>query len=99
MQNGPNPRNGKKTDEAHPPIHPTRFDATLQGNLSNPCLLLYDFGVQTCNIKYFKLHYILGNEARIYELIVRHFLACCSKDAQGTETTVEIEIAEERVMF
>ncbi|XP_021951308.2 DNA topoisomerase 3-alpha [Folsomia candida] len=67
VQEGPNPRNGKKTDQAHPPIHPTKFDATLQ-----------------------------GPEAKIYELIVRHFLACCSKDAEGRETTVEIEIAEER---
>ncbi len=24
--NGPTPRNGKKTDQAHPPIHPTKFD-------------------------------------------------------------------------
>lgn len=33
-----------------------------------------------------------GNEARLYEYIVRHFLACCSEDARGQETTVEIEI-------
>lgn len=32
----------------------------------------------------------------MYELIVRHFLACCSKDAQGQEVTVEIDIAEEK---
>jgi len=37
-----------------------------------------------------------GNEKRLYEFIVHHFLACCSKDAQGQEVTVEIEIAEER---
>jgi len=40
---------------------------------------------------------ISGNDAKVYELIVRHFLACCSKDALGKETTVEIEIAEEKV--
>lgn len=37
-----------------------------------------------------------GDEQRLYELIVRHFLACCSRDAQGQETTVEIDIAQER---
>lgn len=25
MARGPNPRNGSKTDEAHPPIHPLKF--------------------------------------------------------------------------
>lgn len=31
----------------------------------------------------------------VYELVVRHFLACCSKDAVGQETVVEIDIAGE----
>ena len=26
---GPNPRQGHKTDNAHPPIHPTRYISTL----------------------------------------------------------------------
>ncbi|XP_036596629.1 DNA topoisomerase 3-alpha [Trichosurus vulpecula] len=64
---GPTPRNGKKSDQAHPPIHPTKYTCDLQ-----------------------------GNEQRLYEFIVRHFLACCSEDAQGQETTVEIDIAQER---
>lgn len=64
---GPTPRNGSKSDQAHPPIHPTKYTDTLQ-----------------------------GNDQRIYEFIVRHFLACCSQDAQGQETTVEIDIAAER---
>lgn len=64
---GANPRRGTKTDNAHPPIHPTNYT----GNLN-------------------------GNEKRVYEFIVRHFLACCSKDAQGIETLVEIDIAGER---
>nr|XP_033819211.1 DNA topoisomerase 3-alpha isoform X1 [Geotrypetes seraphini] len=64
---GPNPRNGNKSDQAHPPIHPTKYTNSLQ-----------------------------GNEQRIYEFIVRHFLACCSLDAQGLETTVEIDIASEQ---
>ncbi|XP_051569913.1 DNA topoisomerase 3-alpha-like isoform X2 [Myxocyprinus asiaticus] len=64
---GPTPRNGNKSDQAHPPIHPTKYTNSLQ-----------------------------GNEKRLYEFIVRHFLACCSKDAQGQEVIVEIEITEER---
>ncbi|CAF1077721.1 unnamed protein product, partial [Didymodactylos carnosus] len=68
LNDGPNPRNGKQTDQAHPPIHPTRYpDQQLQ-----------------------------GDEKRVYELIVRHFLACVSKDAQGDETIVQIMINNEK---
>lgn len=63
---GPNPRNGSKSDQAHPPIHPTKYVSNLQ-----------------------------GKEKQIYELIVRHFLACISRDATGSETNVIIEIANE----
>ncbi|KAG8230661.1 hypothetical protein J437_LFUL010680 [Ladona fulva] len=38
-----------------------------------------------------------GKEKQIYEFVVRHFLACCSKDAEGMETLVEIDIANEKV--
>lgn len=57
---------GNKSDQAHPPIHPTKF----ANNLS-------------------------GDEKRIYELITRHFLACCDKDAHGFEVSVEATISEE----
>ncbi|KAM7428568.1 hypothetical protein ABFA07_020472 [Porites harrisoni] len=67
LERGPNPRRGNKTDNAHPPIHPTKYTDGLQ-----------------------------GNEKRLYEFIVRHFLACCSEDAKGQETNVEIEIAGEK---
>ncbi|XP_064405762.1 DNA topoisomerase 3-alpha-like isoform X2 [Halichondria panicea] len=67
LTRGATPRQGAKTDNAHPPIHPTKYTNTLQ-----------------------------GNEQRIYELVVRHFLACCSQDARGQETTVDIEIAKEK---
>ncbi|CAL1541767.1 unnamed protein product [Lymnaea stagnalis] len=66
LNNGPNPRNGNKTDQAHPPIHPLKYTDNLQ-----------------------------GNERKIYEYIVRHFLACLSQDAQGHETVVDIDIAGE----
>lgn len=62
-EGGARPRQGKKTDNAHPPIHPTKFTQDLQ-----------------------------GNEARLYELITRHFLACVSSDALGLETVVNIDM-------
>lgn len=34
-EGGPNPRQGKKTDNAHPPIHPTKYVANLQVMLIN----------------------------------------------------------------
>ncbi|XP_023306069.2 DNA topoisomerase 3-alpha [Lucilia cuprina] len=64
---GPNPRNGNKSDQAHPPIHPTKMVPNLD-----------------------------GNEGRVYELICRHFLACVSKDATGSETIVTISIEGEK---
>ncbi|EPZ33325.1 DNA topoisomerase, type IA, central domain-containing protein [Rozella allomycis CSF55] len=36
-----------------------------------------------------------GEEFKVYEFITRRFLACCSKDALGVETKVEIKIADE----
>ncbi|CAD1480133.1 unnamed protein product [Heterotrigona itama] len=67
LEKGPNPRQGKKSDQAHPPIHPTKYTDNLN-----------------------------GNEAKVYEFVVRHFLACLSSDAVGQETTVEIDIAGEK---
>lgn len=63
---GPNPRQGKKSDQAHPPIHPTKM-----------------------------VTHLTGNEKKVYDLIVRHFLACVSKDAVGSETICHINIADE----
>lgn len=68
LNDGIRPRNGKNTDKAHPPIHPTRHP---DGQLNE-------------------------DENKLYELIVRHFLACVSKDAQGDETTIKIEIVNEK---
>lgn len=62
-EGGARPRQGKKTDNAHPPIHPTKFANSLS-----------------------------GREAQMYELITRHFLACVSKDAQGLETVITIDM-------
>ena len=40
-----------------------------------------------------------NEEAALYELVARHFLACVSRDALGHETIVEININEELVCF
>ncbi|KDO34566.1 hypothetical protein SPRG_00629 [Saprolegnia parasitica CBS 223.65] len=34
-------------------------------------------------------------ERRVYELVVRHFLACCSMDARGSQTNVTMTLASE----
>lgn len=34
LNDGVNPRQGKKSDQAHPPIHPTKYANNLQGNES-----------------------------------------------------------------
>jgi len=32
------------------------------------------------------------DQKRLYELVTRHFLACCSRDAIGVDSTVEVEV-------
>lgn len=63
LNRGANPRNGTKSDEAHPPIHPLKFALPSE---------------------------LVGYEWSIYELVVRHFLACVSIDARGQETRVQV---------
>ncbi|CAK9780934.1 unnamed protein product [Cutaneotrichosporon oleaginosum] len=60
------PRNGRKNDKAHPPIHPTAAALNVD-----------------------------ADERRVYEFVTRRFLASCSSDAKGKETSVEIVIAGE----
>lgn len=36
------------------------------------------------------------NEKKVYEFVALHFLACCSKDARGSQTNVEMRLANER---
>lgn len=69
LQNGVNPRNGRKSDEAHPPIHPLKFT---------------------------EKHQLQGDDWKVYELVVRHFLACVSQDAQGEETMVNLTVGTEK---
>ena len=37
LQQGPRPRNGNKSDKAHPPIHPTKYTNGLQVCVSSIC--------------------------------------------------------------
>lgn len=37
-----------------------------------------------------------ANEKKVYEYVVRHFLACCSEDAKGQTTTITLDWAGER---
>lgn len=46
------------------------------------------------------VNYVVGTqlsdeEGRVYEFVVRRFLACCSEDAKGELTTVEIQYGSE----
>jgi len=66
---GANPNNGRKSDAAHPPIHPLKI--AKKEELRNP------------------------DEWAVYELVVRHFLACCSRNATGSETKVTIKVKGE----
>ncbi|KAI1724598.1 DNA topoisomerase domain-containing protein [Ditylenchus destructor] len=66
---GPDPRNGNKSDQAHPPIHPLKFASKEEFNMAD--------------------------EWNTYELVVRHFLACVSRNATGQETKVQVNIADE----
>jgi DNA topoisomerase-3 len=36
-----------------------------------------------------------ADERRLYELVVRHFLACCSDDARGHRTQVKAQMGGE----
>lgn len=69
---GPSPRNGRKTDEAHPPIHPLKM--AERNEFQN------------------------RNEWAVYELVVRHFLACVSRDARGPETKVTVAMNGEEFL-
>jgi DNA topoisomerase-3 len=37
-----------------------------------------------------------GDERRLFDYIARRYLGCCSRNAQCEETTIEIDVAEER---
>jgi DNA topoisomerase-3 len=62
------PRNGKHSDNAHPPIYPLKVPESFKNS----------------------------DEKKIYMFIVLHFLACCSKDAVGLETSLLFDVNSEK---
>ncbi|KAJ6996433.1 hypothetical protein NC653_013134 [Populus alba x Populus x berolinensis] len=106
-----NPSNGGHDDKAHPPIHPTKFSAGESRWSQDHHVVHFLILVSTCAWQSFfsfwsNLVIMALNEflkfsyshflQRLYELVVRHFLACVSQPAVGAETVVEIDIAGER---
>jgi hypothetical protein len=86
------------------PIHPSTPLNFLLENQDGAKTTVWDMIAYAYNFFYFKtllftLPFIfilfLKWQQRLYELVVRHFLACVSKPAVGAETTVEIDIAGE----
>ncbi len=65
-ENKTTPIQGKKTDPAHPAIHPLGQKGSLE-----------------------------GNEKRLYDLIVRRFLASCASDAKKERTNVALDAGGE----
>lgn len=41
LESGITPREGKKSDQAHPPIHPTKYTDSLQGSFPEFVLIRY----------------------------------------------------------
>ena len=64
LDNGFNPKQGRKSDNAHPPIHPM---GVPQGRLNS-------------------------DEEKLYEFVVRRFLASISADAMGAEQIVTCDV-------
>jgi DNA topoisomerase III len=46
-------------------------------------------------VNYVAPNALTEDERRVYEFVVRRFLACCSEDARGESTTIEIEYGDE----
>jgi DNA topoisomerase-3 len=46
-------------------------------------------------VNYVASHQLNQNEQRVYEFIVRRFLACCSEDALGEATDIEVDYGAE----
>ena len=46
-------------------------------------------------VNYVAPHTLAEDDRRVYEFIVRRFLACCSENANGESTTIEIQYGDE----
>lgn len=96
-----NPGNGGHDDKAHPPIHPTKFSSGesnwSRDHLVSMAVSLVNIPKHSYNLVF--LHWsqrVFPLCQNVYELVVRHYLACVSQPAVAAETTVEIDIAGER---
>lgn len=82
VNTGPTPRQGSKTDNAHPPIHPAKYTNSLQVCSS---LCVHEIkssrneNCYCCAVVFCLFCCVQGNDKKVYELVVRHFLACCSQ--------------------
>jgi DNA topoisomerase III len=75
------PRNGNKDDKAHPPIHPVKFADKAE--------------IQAMYKSKNEKNKNDDSNWKIYDLICRHFLASLSRDAVGSQTLVEVTLANE----
>lgn len=46
-------------------------------------------------VKYVKLDTLKADQQKVYEFVVRRYLACCSEDARGMKSTVKMEWCDE----
>ena len=46
-------------------------------------------------VNYVAPHSLSEDDRRVYEFVVRRFLACCSEDAHGESTTIDIQYGDE----
>lgn len=47
-------------------------------------------------VNYVRLASLTHDESRVYEFVVRRFLACCSEDAKGQTTTIDLDYGDEK---
>lgn len=47
-------------------------------------------------VKYVNLDTLRGDQKKVYEFVVRRFLACCSDDARGLQTKIDLQWGSER---
>ncbi|KAF1761929.1 hypothetical protein GCK72_010188 [Caenorhabditis remanei] len=52
--------------------------------------------LEKLGISKLRISQLHGDDWKVYELVVRHFLACVSQDAQGEETMVNLSIGSEK---
>ena len=89
------PRKGEKHDNAHPPSG--WCDSSAAGSLANRAYLLFSPPpfITVHPLKCITQQDVPDVQWKVYELITRHFLACCHLDARGSSTTLTVEMGGE----